>query len=422
MTLHRITIAGYKAYPQTVDLNLRPVTLIYGENSTGKSSLMRILPLIQETLKNPSNSPITLSHTLTKSASLADLFSAHRNDGVIELGLHFKSNEGISTAIEYKFKSLERGDVVLLEFSLNDETRSLKAELDLALYSPGKGAVPRYVERLSKKEVPGLWFDGIMPNIGEENVEHKELVRHAAKHLRSISCFWLAPLRASVPRIKRVTKNIATIGPFGEGCIDVLYEDFMVSGPVFSDVSAWFENNCFSTLQIVPGAHEFGALASLALVRQGQTPVRVPLEDCGEGITQVLPVLVLIALAKCGRLGQDPVIVMEHPDLHLHSNAHFDIIQAIVQASKSQYKPRFLLESHAESILVATQLQVISGDLLSRNVLAVHVAGTDQGGSEVDTVEFDSSGSVKGGGAAIDWFKRTNARSLKLAKNMIGLP
>jgi predicted ATPase len=196
----------------------------------------------------------------------------------------------------------------------------------------------------------------------------------------------------------------------------------MASGPVFPDVSAWFENNCAASLQIVPGAHEFGTLAGLALVRQGDTPVRIPLEDCGEGITQVLPVLVLVALAKHGRLGHDAVIVLEHPDLHLHSNAHYDIIRAIVDATKSVYKPRFLIESHAESVLVATQLHVVSGQLAPQEVCALHVKEARQGNSDVDLVEFDSTGAARGDFAAIDWFERTNARALKLAKDMVGLP
>lgn len=419
MTLQRITIAGYKAYPQSVDINLKPVTLLYGENSTGKSSLMRILPLIQETLKNPTSAPLTLSENLTKSANLADLFSKFRDDGVIELKLLFESPEGARTEVEYKLKSLERGGVVLLEFSLSAPEQSLHVELDLSVLDNG---ILRYVDYSTKAEIEGLVFDGVIPRIQESGTALAAAVDYTSSLLNEIRSYWLAPLRKGIPRISRVRKNISDIGAFGEGCVDVLYEDFRLNGPVFQEVSKWFVDNCSASLQVVPGAHEFGELAGLALVRQGATPVRIPLEDCGEGITQVLPVLVLVALAKYGRLGNNPVIVLEHPDLHLHSNAHYDIIRAISQAASSEYKPRFLLESHAESMLVATQLHVASGEILAANVSAIHISETNFGSSAVELVEFDSNGSPKGELAALDWFERTNVRAMKLAKNMVGLP
>ena len=419
MTLQCISIAGYKAYPQSVEINLKPVTLLYGENSTGKSSLMRILPLIQETLKNPSSVPLTLSENLTKSANLADLFSKFRDDGVIELKLSFEKAEGARTEAEYKLKSLERGGVVLLEFSLRAPEKSLHVELDLTILDTG---VLRYVDYTTKSEIAGLVFDGIIPCVNESGTALSITVDHIASLLSEIRCYWLAPLRKGIPRISRVRKNMADVGAFGEGCVDVLYEDFRLNGPVFQDVSKWFVDNCSASLQVVQGAHEFGELAGLALVRQGATPVRIPLEDCGEGITQVLPVLVLVALAKYGRLGNNPVIVLEHPDLHLHSNAHYDIIRAISQAASSKYKPRFLLESHAESVLVATQLHIANGEISAKNVSAIHVSETDSGSSAVELVEFDSDGSPKGDLAALDWFERTNVRAMKLAKNMVGLP
>lgn len=422
MTLQCISIAGYKAYPQSVEINLKPITLLYGENSTGKSSLMRILPLIQETLKNPSSAPLTLSENLTKSANLADLFSKFRDDGVIELKLYFEGAEGAEgaqTAVEYKLKSLERGGVVLLEFSLSAPEKSLHVELDLTLLDNG---VLRYIDYATKSEIVGLAFDGVIPRVNESDAALSLTVDYIASLLSEIRCYWLAPLRRGIPRISRVRKNMADIGAFGEGCVDVLYEDFRLNGPVFQEVSKWFVDNCSASLQVVQGAHEFGELAGLALVRQGATPVRIPLEDCGEGITQVLPVLVLVALAKYGRLGNNPVIVLEHPDLHLHSNAHYDIIRAISEAAASQYKPRFLLESHAESVLVATQLHVANGEIAAKNVSAIHVSETNSGSSAVQLVEFDSNGSPKGELAALDWFERTNVRAMKLAKNMVGLP
>lgn len=422
MVLKNITVSGYKSYAEAVCMPVKPLTLLYGQNSTGKSSLMRLLPLIYETLSNPGPSPLTLTRALTKSASFSDLFSKYRSDGVIEIALEFESNGNECNKIYYKFKNLERNRAVLMEFGYSNPAIDYNVELDITSIEEIDGGPLRYLKKAGDRQIVQLIFSGLIPMaIADADEETLVTASNVSKLLGSIRCYWLAPLRSGVPRICRVAGDVSSVGPFGEGCVDILFEELQTNSQVLNDVSNWFEANCSASLQVVPGAHEFGTLAGLALVRRGETAVRIPLEDCGEGITQVLPVLVLTALAKHGRLGFNPIIVFEHPDLHLHSNIHYNVVEFIVAAAKSKFAPSFLIESHAESMLVSAQLHLSGKQLLPEQLAAIHVRETDLGTSTIESVKFDSTGAAAGNHADLNWFDQTNFRALALAKSMVGL-
>ena len=49
----RIKLTNFKAWRESGDVNLAPVTLLLGENSTGKSSLLQSLLLMKQTATSP---------------------------------------------------------------------------------------------------------------------------------------------------------------------------------------------------------------------------------------------------------------------------------------------------------------------------------------------------------------------------------
>lgn len=54
-TIERLTIQGYKSLTNEISLDLRPLTILAGANSGGKSSVMQPLLLLKQTLASPSD-------------------------------------------------------------------------------------------------------------------------------------------------------------------------------------------------------------------------------------------------------------------------------------------------------------------------------------------------------------------------------
>ena len=50
----RITVGGFKSINQEQDIEIRPLTILAGANSSGKSSMIQPLLLLKQTLEAPS--------------------------------------------------------------------------------------------------------------------------------------------------------------------------------------------------------------------------------------------------------------------------------------------------------------------------------------------------------------------------------
>jgi predicted ATPase len=429
MPLKSFTINGYKAYSSDTTVSVRPLTLMYGENSSGKSSLMRILPLLKETVDDPDSAyPFKLVSAITKTATMGDLFSKLRADNTISIVLDFDEAENNLT-LQYIIREFKRDIAGIFTFVATSNQGKIEIELDLqeleASNLPFRGT-QRYVWGKSNEKILGLSFQGLIPFLDQEGTSAEplllsqtlELCRKALLTLNR--CHWLGPLRSSIPRIERINSAFTNVGEKGDGASQVLYADSASNGPIFTDVAAWFKQYCNVDFEVVLGAQEFGALASLALVRTSDKPVRIPLEDAGEGMSQVLPVLVLAAMAAHGRLGENPIVILEHPDLHLHSSAHFGVVDYLIKCLKSPFHPRFIVESHSESVLIASQLAIIDERLPPDEFLAYYISGGIDGSSSAMAVELDKHGNAtEDRYLALDWFSVANRKALELARKLI---
>ncbi len=73
--LERIEFSGYKAFRDLANLVIRPVTLIIGKNSSGKSSVLKLFPLLEQMLSGSLNYPLILSpNGISLGAEYNDLF------------------------------------------------------------------------------------------------------------------------------------------------------------------------------------------------------------------------------------------------------------------------------------------------------------------------------------------------------------
>ena len=389
---------------------------------------MRLLPLLKESVLNETHAwPFKLSPAITKSATIGDLFSKFRGDNTISLELVFGPSDR-ELILRYTFRSFERDTAVLMSFSAFDSANQIDVELDLSQVNSSerlRSGENKYVDKGAAIDFSRLRFNGVLPyfdlEVGKENSNLLHFFEKQRTALRTLeNVYWLGPLRKSIGRIERFIPATNYIGPNGEGASQILFDDSLLGGPIFREVSEWFEKNCNVSLDVVRSAHEFGALASLALVRGGDVAVRVPLEDAGEGMSQVLPVLTYAAMAAHGRLGYDPLIMIEHPDLHLHSNAHFAVVEYLVRCAQSEYRPRFVIESHSEAVLTSTQLMLIDSKLRPSDFIAYHVVSEIGGSAKANAVELQENGeSINGKFGTFDWFTIANRKAVELARKKI---
>jgi len=92
----------------------------------------------------------------------------------------------------------------------------------------------------------------------------------------------------------------------------------------------------------------------LTLRRKGQGD-DILLTDAGFGISQVLPVMALC----CGALPRS-ILILEHPEMHLHPSAQEALADMLIGAVQER-KLQLIVESHSEHLLLRLQRRIAEG-------------------------------------------------------------
>jgi predicted ATPase len=75
MALSSFTVANYRSFLRPTTIELRPLTLLFGYNNSGKSALLRVLPLLADSVGTPRGAPLNLDSAAVRGASFRDLCS-----------------------------------------------------------------------------------------------------------------------------------------------------------------------------------------------------------------------------------------------------------------------------------------------------------------------------------------------------------
>lgn len=128
-------------------------------------------------------------------------------------------------------------------------------------------------------------------------------------------------------------------------------------------------------------------------VRRTAQSVPVLLTDVGFGISQVLPVLVLLAYASTG-----DTVILEQPEIHLHSAVQSSLADIIIETALTR-SVQVLVESHSEHLLTRLQRRIAEKTLPRRLTIDPRMVSSyfcDQVGDEsrLSELEIDEFGNI----------------------------
>ena len=135
-------------------------------------------------------------------------------------------------------------------------------------------------------------------------------------------------------------------------------------------------------------------LAEVFVIRNGK---KILLSDLGYGYTQILPIIMRIALIAHRTLRNDPfdftlddepkrlvydgsLFLLEEPESNLHPAYQSKIADMIAYAS-SKFKIRFIIETHSEYLIRNLQFLIAKGKILNSNQVTIYYfnkPGTDE--------------------------------------------
>lgn len=140
----------------------------------------------------------------------------------------------------------------------------------------------------------------------------------------------------------------------------------------------------------------------------------VDIPDVGIGVSQVLPVIVELFYAPPGS-----IIVMEQPELHLHPNAQAGLADVIIDAihARENFENRgiqLIIETHSEHFLRRLQRRMAEG-ALGYDEFSAYFANNDRFPAQLEKLQVDIFGNIANwpknffGDIAGDVFAQTDA-------------
>ena len=399
MTISQIRLLNFRNWTEEhwqAGVALKPVTLVLGRNSAGKTSILQPLRMLKQTIEaTDAGTHLFLNAGFSDGANLGaftDVVNGH--DPTRELGVGFNLVEkGLS--VDVRFRQIEERPVIeSLTYKIRDEKVEVTRTPNAYQLASPRFRLPNWdgardVHEAKKAYEPGRAIElseqaltDLGPTLGPQVRAAMVTVKEAFK-----SFHYLGPMRP--PPAREVTwsqQDPTRLGSTGSETVQALIgnETGKNKGALKHAVSEWLKK-----LDLADG---------IEITRVGKTllyqidvlrgPNRSNLVDVGYGVSQVLPVIVLLHFVPEGS-----VILCEDPEAHLHPMAQAGLADLFVEVAKKR-KLQILLETHSEHLFRRLQYLIAEGTTRSEDC-ALYYVERDEPSAKVITLESDEFGRVK---------------------------
>jgi hypothetical protein len=402
-----LSFENYKAFAQREALDLRPLTVLIGRNSSGKSAIARLPLMLARALSERAQSPVDLDiEGVDFGGSFVDLIHNRTPHGSIGLGATFEDAQGERLEVTARVQHFSEFEMqVVSAFELRQTGRPTLA-FTWILEDDPRAAPGRYKAQVGDGGVPfevSLSFQGLWPTVHRGNGVAKDTdarleqlfneLGHALARLRPALARlgYLGPFRIPPERQYRFPGGMPqSVGMSGAEAPALLGADSVrKAGMVVKAVGEWYRQNLGGWVLDVSRQ---GSAFSLVLRSPDDPTVEVNLVDVGTGLSQVLPLVVQrhFDVLAGESLGLE---VVEQPELHLHPAAHGDLADLYIQAAR-QPRSRFIIETHSENFILRIRRRIAEGLLDTERVALYWVDDEPRPGSQLRRIAISPSGDV----------------------------
>jgi len=397
--ISKLSVQGYKSIHQQQTIDIAPLTLLAGANSSGKSSMMQPLLLLKQTLEARYNTvPLLLEGSHVKFTSTAQLFSqlgSHQN-GSNELSLGIEMEDGETVNIIYKVSSQDelyvdktifrRPNTPDYEISADMSHEQILAILPNELKARETDDCHWVVER------SGCLLDLVLSCQANRPISSDSLTFPVRLlHERHIDrMIHLPGLRGNPERHYPTTAVYNTnqvVGSF-ENYVARIIRDWQINQETakLKQLGQALEKLGLTwKVEAKPVDANRVELRVGRLVDEQRESDFVSIADVGFGVSQTLPVIVALLVAKPGQ-----IVYIEQPEIHLHPRAQFNMAELLADAANQGVK--VVAETHSSLLLRGVQTLVTQGQLAPERVKLHWFSRDKDGATVVDTAVLDKNG------------------------------
>lgn len=397
--LTNLRLTNFKAWRDTKTIDLKPVTMLLGTNSSGKSSIIQSLLLLKQTVQSPDRA----IHLNLGGDEVTDLFNFGDFDNLLKHGTVVPRQFSMSFCFKSQFASriqeggfsciygqTSNGGIAVQELELSTDGRrfrvirrdkgaySLVVDEELQPRGKGRHFAPERSVSLPAEAIVTLGLDGPI-------VEDLSLA--IRRELASI--IYLGPLRRKPERDYVWNKSKpGEVGSDGNRAVDVLLASALTRGDehnqLIEQVSGWLKRmKVADKLEV----RQLGRSTRYEVVVH-KNNVAANLRDVGIGVSQVLPVLTIAHFAPPGS-----TVILEEPEIHLHPLAQSVLAELFVEISHKR-NIQFIVETHSEHLFRRLQT-LIAQKKTTKDGCVMFFVERDRGNTVLRTLDVDEFGAVK---------------------------
>ena len=429
--LTSLRIKNFKAWRDTGAIRLAPLTVIFGANSAGKSSLGHLLLGLKQTaLSTDRKRALHLGDTtsLIDLGTFADCLNGHDLSKTLDFELGWslpksmdvkdpldstqrftgnqvnlavslsagKTGQPEVTSLKYALKNAE-GVVLDVDLSRGADRKfslqSVKYQFKMADGRKWPLDEPEKFYRVSDLSIARFKNAGFLTDfaLATENI------------LGSIA--YLGPLRNHPQRTYQWSGDTPEgVGQTGEATVAAIlaaqHEDRMLNrGPkkakqAFTPfIAGWLKDlgviHSFLIKPVAEGRKEYEVL-----VKTHAGAPEVKITDVGFGVSQVLP-----ALVQAFYCPPHSTVWMEQPEIHLHPQVQAELADVFISAIKAREDGKerdvqLIIESHSEHLLNRLQRRIAEGALAPEDV-AIYFCRRSGSSTELEPLRVNMFGEIE---------------------------
>jgi predicted ATPase len=418
----RLRIENFKAWRDTGEIRLAPLTVFFGPNSSGKTSLLQFLLLLKQTMESPDRKQVLNlggSHSYIDFGSWSEmLFGGDTSRGLrFEFGWRVSGTSGDEgserersyplagdlVSFSAEIGSISTAPIGVREFSyVLEEAPLLDTPVDFGLrHDAGTQSYELVVGGVASRAQRAPFVPRRFYGFPEEARLDLEEDFEFSLERQLDSTHYLGPIREAPER--RYTwsgEAPANVGFFGENAVAALLaaqERVLES----SDGQRIHFGELLASWLVRTGLLEsfetpsIGSETSLyrVMVRTPGSRRQVNLTDVGFGVSQVLPVLVQLLYAE-----PHTTLMFEQPEIHLHPRIQSELADLFIETleMRQDNRPRgiqCIVESHSEHFLRRLQRRIAEGKL-APDQTALYFCKPGPEGSTIEELQVDKYGRI----------------------------
>ena len=388
----KIVVKGFKSIAEECEIDIRPLTILAGANSSGKSSIMQPLLMLKQTLEAPYDpGPLLIDGPnvrFTEAAQFLSVLPDKKGADRFQIWIEIWVSD-FSYSVGITFRKEQSGIGIVEMTRESTEANQPSYQERFTLYP-----------KMSSEEIKSLGIQGPM---GEDFDGVKRLRCFLGLGSQDINGFYSVTYKLAsditdtihLPRLRGNPERIYKLAyphPWYSGT----FENYAANL-----IHEWQQTKDERLKKLTNALHILGLTGKVSAKRIGDISIQlqvgrllhdrvgetdmVSVADMGFGVSQVLPVLVALIAAEPGRL-----VYLEQPELHLHPRAQVALAQVLADAAKRGV--RVVAETHSSLLLLGVQTLVAEGDLSPELVKLHWFTRRKDGVTEISSADLDEAG------------------------------